>query len=211
VNKQWHDDVVEKGQIRREMLDASVSVLRKAMRRAKFWRLAASVLLVALVIALALLAYECAPSAAPMLPDDPVMTAKIEAATVYINSVNPEVNAREVARLLITASWEAGLDPGFWLLVAISEFETHFRLRRIGKGGERGLLQIHPIHKTSMRRAGLDFYAERDRLLFGAQLITGRLSKGESLPSALRPWTVHLDALRRFYGLQKRSRQRGGQ
>ena len=41
---------------------------------------------------------------------------------------------------------------------------------KVGKLYELGLLQLHPIHSNDMKRLGLDFYSEPDRLHYAELL-----------------------------------------
>ena len=48
--------------------------------------------------------------------------------------------------------------------------ESRWTTKAIGKLGERGVLQVHPIHDQTMYNMGLDPYTERDRLTFAIHL-----------------------------------------
>jgi len=139
------------------------------------------------------------------LPSDPVMRAKLAAAQNYIASVNRHVDAAHVAYLFVSTSWKARMDPpaNFWLFVAIAADdggrESSFYVDCLGGAGERGLLQVHPNHRDSMRRMGLDYDKEPDRLMWAAIHIRQQLAKGHSLYHALLPWRARRDqALRLF-------------
>ncbi len=75
------------------------------------------------------------------------------------------------------------------LLFALAKPESGFSMKCIGGAGERGLLQCHPCHQAAMRRAGLDWTDEHDRLTFCLRcLIFPHLDAGQSLRRALSAW-----------------------
>lgn len=45
---------------------------------------------------------------------------------------------------------------------------------KVGKLGERGYLQIHPIHRSAMRENGLEFNNTHDRMKWGYRLYLSR-------------------------------------
>lgn len=58
-----------------------------------------------------------------------------------------------------TLSWGAEV-------MAVAQCESGFRSEAVGALGERGALQIHPIHRAGMAKRGLDFESERDRFSY---------------------------------------------
>lgn len=76
---------------------------------------------------------------------------------------------------------------------AIAKYESTFRVSARGAAGERGLVQIHPCHKGSMRKCGLDFGSEVDRIAFAEQLFASR---------GWQPWSVRKRATREYARLQ---------
>ena len=108
-----------------------------------------------------------------------------------ITAANASVNATEAATLLLAAGECNDTDP--LLLAALARFESHYRRNRIGAAGERGMLQIHPCHKKSMKAAGLDFYSEADRLTYACMLYAEQ---------GWKPWTVREKAKKEYYRLQ---------
>lgn len=147
---------------------------------------------------------------APSLPDElPVeaepllaeLLPELAAVEAYVASVNQRVDAEEVALMLCVAAAEAGLDP--WLLAAIAKHEATFDPHARGEAGERGLLQILPVHKANFPAAGCDWDDPLDQLRFGAAMIAGSLERGASLKAALQPWSVRADALAEYARLQK--------
>jgi len=105
----------------------------------------------------------------------------------YIAEVNGAVDAAAVVALLYEAGTANGVDP--LLLLALARYESRFNIADVGGAGERGLLQIHPCHKRSMKRAGLDFYSEADRLTFACMMMKR---------SGLKPWTVRRRAMKLY-------------
>jgi hypothetical protein len=103
----------------------------------------------------------------------------------YVHSVNPKVDSERVATLLADAGAAGGVDP--LLLLALARYESTFNIGDVNPRSHcRGLLQISPCHKRAMKRAGLNFYSERDRLAFACMMIDAQ---------GLRPWTVRRRAL----------------
>jgi soluble lytic murein transglycosylase-like protein len=96
----------------------------------------------------------------------------------------PDVDAEQVANLLVDAGTANGVDP--LLLMCLARYESTFNVADVGAAGERGLLQVHPCHRRAMKRAGLDFYTEADRLAFACRLYNAQ---------GLKPWTVRRRAL----------------
>jgi len=149
---------------------------------------------------------------------DPVFDGKVAAAAEYIASVNPNVDAEAVATELVQASLRANLgEPGnFWLLVALARYESTFDPNAVGDAGERGLLQLHPVHwdEEYRRRLGLipvtpplvsagltpDNFA--DCTLYAAIMLSTSIAKGKSLAQALRPWTPRKRVLRLYWELK---------
>ena len=58
-------------------------------------------------------------------------------------------------------------------IVAVVQCESRWDPRAVGMLGERGLLQIHPIHRAPMAKAGLDFGQEGDRLRWAIRIFEG--------------------------------------
>lgn len=54
--------------------------------------------------------------------------------------------------------------------VAVAQCESRFNPAAVGHAGEKGILQIHPIHRARMAEAGLDFESEADRLRYAVAL-----------------------------------------
>lgn len=105
----------------------------------------------------------------------------------YIAKVNKRVDSAAVAAALIAAGEAHSVDP--WLLAAIARYESSMRMDARGAAGERGLVQVHPIHRKRMARLGLDFGSERDRLDFACRLYLER---------GLKPWSVRRKALKEY-------------
>lgn len=70
-------------------------------------------------------------------------------------------------------------------LATLAKYESGFRPDARGRAGERGLLQVHPCHRTSMKRMGLDFDNPADVLVYGALLYAWNGDK---------PWSVRAKA-----------------
>jgi hypothetical protein len=109
----------------------------------------------------------------------------------YIASVNPKVDAYAVADEFQRAGEMYQLDP--WLLASIARYESTFNTKARGRAGERGLLQVHPIHNCS----GLGYTC------CGARILRRRLDEGQDLYTALRPWAVRKRALREYERLNQ--------
>jgi hypothetical protein len=96
-----------------------------------------------------------------------------------------------IATLLLTGieiARNAGYTtPDPLLLACLAKPESKFDDGAVGHAGERGLLQIHPCHKRSMARMGLDFNNSADRVAFACVLWDG---------SGLRPWSTRRAAQR---------------
>ena len=52
----------------------------------------------------------------------------------------------------------------------VIQCESNWDKNAIGWAGERGLLQIHPIHMNTMDERGLNFFEERDRLMYAIEI-----------------------------------------
>ena len=73
------------------------------------------------------------------------------------------------------------VDPEFAAtMFSVMACESRFRSDAVGAAGERGLLQIHPIHQGRMEDMGLDFTKEKDRVVFANALWREQ---------GWRPWT----------------------
>lgn len=48
--------------------------------------------------------------------------------------------------------------------------ESRWKPNAVGSAGERGLFQIHPLHRSAMATVGLDFEREADRTLWAVRL-----------------------------------------
>lgn len=74
--------------------------------------------------------------------------------------------------------------------------ESGFKSWTKGSAGEMGELQIHPTHTRSMKKAGLSFSENDDRILWGFMMIAGRIASGiksgssKLLYRAMSPWTT---------------------
>jgi hypothetical protein len=135
------------------------------------------------------------PDAASTAPD---LAALVEA---YILSVNPHCkDAALAADYIARAANESGID---WrLLAAVARYESTFDIHARGGAHERGLLQVHPVHKARFAKAGLDWDSECDQVRFAAcVMLAPNMAKG--LRAALRPWAVRARALREYARLQK--------
>lgn len=84
------------------------------------------------------------------------------------------------------------------LLASLARYESSYRCNARGAAGERGLVQIHPVHRKRMARMGLSFADEYDRLRFACHLITTALDNGASLYAALKPWSVRTRAMKTY-------------
>jgi len=127
--------------------------------------------------------------------------AKYQQAQAYILSVNPcAKDSALAAKYLVDASHEAQLGWGWRLLAAISRYETgeKFNVKARGKAGERGLLQVHPIHRQAVKDAGLDYNDPFDCVLYGAVMLAISERKGYNLHRALEPWSVRELAIKEY-------------
>lgn len=79
--------------------------------------------------------------------------------------------------------------PDPLLLACLAKPESRFNEGAIGRAGERGLLQVHPCHKRSMARMGLDFMSGPDRIAFACVLWNAQ---------GLRPWSTRRAAQRDY-------------
>jgi hypothetical protein len=127
------------------------------------------------------------------------LDAKYIQCEAYILSVNPSTkDAALAARYLVDASYEAQLGWGWKLLASIAHPESHYDIHSRGNAGERGLLQIHPIHRKNFKPAGLDWDNEYDQVLFGATMLAISERKGYSLHRTLQPWSVRELAIKEY-------------
>jgi len=94
----------------------------------------------------------------------------------------------EVAELIVTCAEEGKLDP--WVLVFIAEREAGFDIWNVSGAGERGLLQVHPIHVYRFNDYGLDWSDYADCFRFGVCMLREGATKGKTLYSSMRPWSV---------------------
>jgi hypothetical protein len=81
--------------------------------------------------------------------------------------------------------------PDPLLFACLARYESGFHDSSIGKHGERGLLQIHPVHKRGMKRLGLNFYSGKDRIAYGCILYAAQ---------GLKPWAVRSRAMKDYRG-----------
>lgn len=132
-------------------------------------------------------------------PAPPSTSQLIEA---YIISVNPRCkDAALAAEYLARAASESGLD---WrLLAAVARYESTFDVHARGSAGERGLLQIHPVHRPRFAKAGLDWNSAADQVRFAACVMLAPNVERYGLKAALRPWAVRSRALREYARLLK--------
>lgn len=79
--------------------------------------------------------------------------------------------------------------PDPLLLACLAKPESKFDDGAVGSAGERGLLQVHPCHKRSMAKIGLDFNTGTDRVAYACVLWDA---------SGLRPWTTRRAAQRDY-------------
>lgn len=89
--------------------------------------------------------------------------------------------AAALARATERARAEFGVTVDPRRLATLARYESHFRPETRGAAGERGILQIHPVHRKGMAKWGLDFDCADDRLVYGALLYAWH---GD------RPWSV---------------------
>ena len=61
----------------------------------------------------------------------------------------------------------AAMVPG---TVAVIQCESRWDTTVVGAAGERGVLQIHPIHRGAMAAVGLDYESEHDRIIWAVRL-----------------------------------------
>ena len=59
-------------------------------------------------------------------------------------------------------------------VVAVATCESRWDPEAVGAAGERGLLQVHPVHRQAMASAGLDYDQESDRIKWAVRLWEGR-------------------------------------
>ena len=111
--------------------------------------------------------------------------------TAYIERVNPTLAGDIPARMLVEAGLANDVDP--LILLCIARWESRYNVDTTGAAGERGLLQIHPCHKAAMRKAGLSFDSEADRLTFACMLYKAR---------GWSPWAVRGKAKREYERIQ---------
>jgi hypothetical protein len=79
--------------------------------------------------------------------------------------------------------------PDPLLLACLAKPESNFNDGAVGRAGERGLLQVHPCHKRSMARLGLDFTDGADRVAYACVLWSA---------SGLKPWSTRRAAQRDY-------------
>ena len=117
----------------------------------------------------------------------------------YIETINPKVDATVAAKYLCDAAAKKQLDV--WLLVAVAQHESTFRVSVVGGAGERGLIQVHPVHCPCMEKHGLDLDSDYDVVLEGAIMMRERFDNGKSLYATLQPWSVRHDALATYQSM----------
>jgi hypothetical protein len=104
------------------------------------------------------------------------------------NKSSDKIDTKEVVELLYITPLEYNISP--LLLLALAHPESGFDKTDTGSAGEKGLIQIHTCHKRSMKKAGLDYSVEADRIRWGCMMIRSRLDNGKSLHQAIKPWGV---------------------
>jgi hypothetical protein len=162
-------------------------------------------MLVTVILALANFCDRQPPQAA--IEPDWTIAEKVYDDGCFVVAHNGSVEPFRAADMFVRASQEAGLDypANHEVLLALALHESTFwRCMRpripankpdwIGKSGERGYLQIHPVHFKPMRAAGLDPTDEYDLVLYGALIIRWEMDKGSTLYHAMRPWTTRAKA-----------------
>ena len=120
-----------------------------------------------------------------------VGATELEDIEEYISSsshTTKDACAEDVAELIVTVAEEQKLDP--WVLVFIAERESGFNIWIVGGAGERGLLQVHPIHVYRFNDYGLDWSDYADCFRFGVCMLREGATKGKTLYSSMRPWSV---------------------
>lgn len=105
----------------------------------------------------------------------------------YIRDCDPSLDADSLARTFWDSGTAGGMSP--LLMASLGRYESSFDPGDIGAAGELGMLQVHPIHRHSMSRAGLQFGNREDELAFACILYR---SEG------LRPWAVRAKAQRDY-------------
>ena len=55
-------------------------------------------------------------------------------------------------------------------VVGVIQCESEWDTAKVGALGERGLLQLHPVHADAMAAHGLDYENEGDRLIWARAL-----------------------------------------
>lgn len=85
------------------------------------------------------------------------------ATTAGASGTVPYIVALDRPALMVPMAWaeHAG---------AVIQCESRWDTNAVGSAGELGLLQIHPIHETGMRRQGLDWHTEVDRVKYAVTL-----------------------------------------
>lgn len=105
----------------------------------------------------------------------PHVALVITVVAVAVLMIAPRVGAEESP----TVHWIADLNapaievPEAWAATAgpVIWCESKFNPAAVGAAGERGALQIHPIHEAGMRRQGLDWRnSEVDRTRYAIQM-----------------------------------------
>lgn len=128
---------------------------------------------------------------------DPVFERKVTDCADYIGTCNfrlQDGRAYEAARILVTASREAGNGWGWELPAAIARYETAKNFN-INSHNERtkcyGLLQVRyktSVHGAEMDALGLKRTDPYDTVLYGCMMLAKSQREGKSLAAALVPW-----------------------
>lgn len=136
----------------------------------------------------------------PMPPDDDPQPEyrQPQAWEIVAQDDNWSQDAISVVREVAAQNPRKGLDVGA-LLYSLAKYESSGRITCRGAAGERGLIQLHPVHRRRVARCGFDYASEHDRLTFALrEMIYPALDEGKSLYAALRPWTVRNKALAKY-------------
>jgi hypothetical protein len=118
---------------------------------------------------------------------EPDCMADCKAYAALYYDLSPADAHAVVDRLWAALQQHPGLDfeRELAFLTAAVRFESHGRESVRGAAGELGVLQCHPVHRSSMKRAGLDFDNPDDRLEQCMLLLEAR---------GHQPWSVRRKA-----------------
>jgi soluble lytic murein transglycosylase-like protein len=116
------------------------------------------------------------------------------ALTAYLDKHNaPDGTAALLLDGIAVARGMGYKTPDPLLFACLARYESHFKDSSIGSAGERGMLQIHPCHKRSMKRLGLNFYSGKERIAYGCILWQAQ---------GLKPWAVRTRAMKDYRGVK---------